>query len=69
MGLTMDSKTGSVGRPAAPDALPVDVDTVSRALDAWLDLGVGHVQVDLRPVDERTIGVLVAARNKHRGEG
>lgn len=69
VGLTMDSETGGAGRPAAPDALPADVDTVTRALDAWRDLGVGHVQVDLRPVDERTIGVLVAARRKHRGQG
>jgi probable F420-dependent oxidoreductase len=69
VGLTIDSQTGAPGRPAAPDALPADADTVARALDAWRDLGVGHVQVDLRPVDERTIGVLVAAMAKHRGAG
>jgi hypothetical protein len=69
VGLTIDSETGGPGRPAASDALPADVDAVARGLDAWRDLGVGHVQVDLRPVDERTVGVLVAARAKHRGEG
>ena len=69
VGLTIDSKTGGPGRPTAADALPADVDTVARALDAWRALGVGHVQVDLRPVDERTVGVLVAARAKHRGGG
>lgn len=68
VGLTVDSETGRPGRPAAPDALPADVDTVARAFDAWRALGVGHVQVDLRPVDERTVGVLIAARAKHRGE-
>lgn len=68
VGLTIDSETGGPGRPAAPDALPADADTVARALDAWRDLGVGHVQVDMRPADERTIGVLVAAAAKHRGE-
>jgi probable F420-dependent oxidoreductase len=69
VGLTIDSETGGPGRPAAPDGLPADADAVARALDAWRGLGVGHVQVDLRPVDERTVGVLAAARAKHRGEG
>jgi probable F420-dependent oxidoreductase len=69
VGLTIDSETGDPGRPGAPDALPADVDAVARAFDAWRDLGVGHVQVDLRPADERTVGVLAAARAKHRGVG
>jgi alkanesulfonate monooxygenase SsuD/methylene tetrahydromethanopterin reductase-like flavin-dependent oxidoreductase (luciferase family) len=69
VGLTLDCETSSGGRPAAADALPGDVDTVARALDAWRDLGVAHVQVDLRPADERSVDVLVAARAKHRGEG
>jgi probable F420-dependent oxidoreductase len=67
VGLTMDSERAAGGRPGASDALAVDVDEVARALDAWRDLGVGHVQVDLRPADERTIGVLLAARTKHLG--
>jgi hypothetical protein len=49
--------------------LPPDVDAVARALDAWRDLGIRHVQVDLRPVDERTIDILAAARAKHLGAG
>jgi probable F420-dependent oxidoreductase len=67
VGLTIDHEAAAGGRPGAPAALPADVDTVARALDAWRELGVGHIQVDLRPVEERTIGVLVAAREKHRG--
>jgi hypothetical protein len=67
VGLTIDSETGGTGRPTAANALPADVDAVARAFDAWRDLGVGHLQVDLRPADERMVGVLVAARAKHRG--
>ena len=69
VGLTIDVEHASAGRPGAPDALPADVDAVATALDAWRDLGVAHVQVDLRPVAERTIEVLLEARAKHRGEG
>lgn len=69
VGLTMDSETSAGGRPGAPDALAPDVDEVARALDAWRDLGIGHVQVDLRPVNEAMIDVLVTARARHRGEG
>jgi probable F420-dependent oxidoreductase len=67
-GLTLDAE-GQSTRPGAADALPPDVDAVARALDAWRDLGVGHVQVDLRPVEERTIDILAAARAKHAGVG
>ena len=67
VGLTLDTEPGAGGRPISGDALPADVDAVAAAFDAWRDLGVGHVQVDLRPIDERTIGVLTAARAKHRG--
>lgn len=69
VGLTLDAERGAGGRPGAPDALPAVVDDLARALDAWRDLGVGHVQVDLRPAAERTIEVLLEARAKHRGEG
>jgi hypothetical protein len=41
---------------------------MARAFDAWRDLGVGAVQVDLRPVDERTIELLVRARAQQLGE-
>ncbi len=66
VGLTLDAE-GPSGRPGAPEALPPDVDAVARALDAWRDTGVGHVQVDLRPVEERTIDIVLAARAKHLG--
>ena len=68
VGLTLDAE-GPSGRPGAPDALSPDADEVARAFDTWRDLGVGHVQVDLRPVEERTIDILLAARATHRGEG
>jgi probable F420-dependent oxidoreductase len=67
-GITIDSDAGESTRPGAPAALPADPDVIALALDAWRDLGVGHVQVDLRPADERTIEVLLQARAKHRGE-
>lgn len=66
VGLTLDA-AGPSARPGASESLPPDVDAVAHALDAWRDLGVGQVQVDLRPVDERTIDILAAARAKHRG--
>jgi probable F420-dependent oxidoreductase len=69
VGLTLDAEGGAGGRPGAPDALPADADGVARALDAWRELGVGHVQVDLRPVDERTIEILLEGRAKHLGVG
>jgi alkanesulfonate monooxygenase SsuD/methylene tetrahydromethanopterin reductase-like flavin-dependent oxidoreductase (luciferase family) len=66
VGLTLDAQ-GPSGRPGAAEALPPDVDEVARAFDAWRDLGIGHVQVDLRPVEERTIEILLAARTRHLG--
>lgn len=67
VGLTMDNGTSTGGRPGAAKALPADIDTVARALDAWHELGVRHVQVDLRPADARMIEILAAARAKHVG--
>ncbi len=69
VGITVDSESGGSARPGAPAALPADPDAIAHALDAWRDLGVGHVQVDLRPADERTIDLLLEARSRHRGEG
>jgi len=69
VGLTMDSERAAGGRPGSADALAADVDEVARALDAWRDLGVGHVQLDLRPAAERTVEILLAAKAKHLGEG
>jgi probable F420-dependent oxidoreductase len=67
-GITIDNEAAAGGRPGAPNFLPSDPGTIARALDAWRELGVGHLQVDLRPADERTIEVLLDARAKHRGE-
>jgi alkanesulfonate monooxygenase SsuD/methylene tetrahydromethanopterin reductase-like flavin-dependent oxidoreductase (luciferase family) len=69
VGLTVDTATGDAARPGAPDALPPDEDAIARAFDAWRDQGTGTVQVDLRPVDERTIELLLHAREKHLGIG
>jgi probable F420-dependent oxidoreductase len=70
VGLTLDgAATDPNPRPAAPAALPANIDTIAQALDAWRDLGVDHVQVDLRPADERLIELLAAARAKHLGGG
>ena len=66
VGLTLDA-SGPSTRPAAPDGLPPDPDAVARAFDAWRELGVAHVQVDLRPVEERTIDLVLEARAKHLG--
>jgi probable F420-dependent oxidoreductase len=67
IGLTVDAQLGETERPGAADALPPDEDTIARALDAWRDRGVGTVQVAVQPVDERTIELLVHAREKHLG--
>jgi probable F420-dependent oxidoreductase len=68
VGLTVDSAAAAGGRPGAPGVLNADPDVIARALDAWRELGVGHVQVDLRPADERTIQALVEARRRFLGE-
>jgi alkanesulfonate monooxygenase SsuD/methylene tetrahydromethanopterin reductase-like flavin-dependent oxidoreductase (luciferase family) len=67
-GLVIDAEAADEGRPVPGDALPPEVDTVARALDAWRDLGVGHVQVDLRPNGPRLAELLATAAAKHRGE-
>ena len=69
VGLTIDTQAAEGGRPGAAEALPPDVDTIARAFDAWRDLGVATVQVDLRPVDERTVDLLLQARARHLGQG
>jgi probable F420-dependent oxidoreductase len=67
VGLTIDAAAPAEGRPMADNALAPDVDAVARALDAWRDLGVGHVQVDLRPTSGRLVDLLATAAAKHRG--
>ncbi len=66
-GLVIDAEAPAAGRPVPANALPPDVDAVARALDAWRDLGVGHVQVDLRPNTAAQVELLAAAAARHRG--
>jgi alkanesulfonate monooxygenase SsuD/methylene tetrahydromethanopterin reductase-like flavin-dependent oxidoreductase (luciferase family) len=68
VGLTVDTQAGAAGRSDTPAVLAPDVDEIVRAFDAWRDLGVGHVQVNLQPADERAVEILLAAREKHLGE-
>ena len=67
VGLTIDDEAPAEGRPLPPSALPADVDAVARALDAWRDLGVAHVQVDLRPCSPALVELLANAAAQHRG--
>jgi probable F420-dependent oxidoreductase len=67
VGLVIDAEAPAMGRPLPPGALPADVDAVASALDAWRELGVAHVQVDLRPNGPGLVALLVAAAAKHRG--
>ena len=64
VGLTVDTTAAAGGRPGAPNVLPPDVSAIADALHAWHELGIGHVQMDLRPVDERTIELLLEARSR-----
>jgi probable F420-dependent oxidoreductase len=64
VGLTVDSEPAAGGRPGAPGVLPADADAIARALDAWRELGVGHVQVDLRRADEPRIAALLEGRRR-----
>ena len=57
----------SVGEEGA-SSLPLDADAVARALDAWRDEGVGHVQVSLGTADEAAVEVVLEARARHLGE-
>jgi len=67
VGVTIDAEAPAEGRPKADNALAPDVDEIARALDAWRDLGVGHLQVDLRPASTKLVDLLAAAAAKHRG--
>ena len=67
VGVTIDAEAPAEGRPMADNALAPDVDEIARALDAWRDLGVGHLQVDLRPAEPKLVDLLAAATAKHRG--
>ncbi len=67
VGLVIDAESNTEGRPLPPGALPADIDAVAGALDAWRDLGVAHVQIDLRPAGLPLLELLVKAAAKHRG--
>ena len=67
VGLSIDAASGGGGRRVAPNALVPEAGAVARALDAWQDLGVGHVQVDLRPASTETIDLLGDALALHLG--
>jgi hypothetical protein len=67
VGVTIDAEAPAEGRPIPDNALEPDVDEVARALDAWRELGIGHLQVDLRPASTRLVSLLAAAVAKHRG--
>jgi len=67
IGITVDTQLDAGGRPGAAQALPPDEETIARAFDAWRDQGAGTLQVDLRPVEERTIDLLLRARERHLG--
>jgi alkanesulfonate monooxygenase SsuD/methylene tetrahydromethanopterin reductase-like flavin-dependent oxidoreductase (luciferase family) len=67
VGITVDREAAAGGRPGAAGAIASDPDEIARALDAWRELGVGHVQVDLRPADERTIEALLEGRRRFLG--
>ena len=64
VGLTVDREAAAGGRPGAVRALAADPDALARAFAAWRDLGVAHVQVDLRPADERTIEAILEGRRR-----
>ena len=67
VGITIDAEAPAEGRPMADNALAAHVDEIARALDAWRDLGVGHLQVDLRPASTQLVDLLADATAKHRG--
>jgi len=67
VGLVVDGESATGARPLPPGALPADVDAVASALDAWRDLGVAHVQVDMRPAGLPMVELVAKAAAKHRG--
>ncbi len=69
VGITVDKEAAAGGRPGAPGAIASVSDEIARALDAWRELGVAHVQVDLRPADERSIDALLEGRRRFLGGG
>ncbi len=62
-GLIVDAATTE----ANADSLPPDADAIAGALDAWRDVGIGHVQLNLQPTTPALVEVVAAAAAKHRG--
>jgi probable F420-dependent oxidoreductase len=55
VGITIAAEAGEEwGRPGAPASLPGEPDVVGDALRAYAALGVGHVQLDVRPATPAT---------------
>jgi probable F420-dependent oxidoreductase len=63
VGLTIDVDS-DVTRPGAPNALPNDPSALADALAVWAAEGIGHVQIDARPADERTFDLVLEARER-----
>ena len=63
VGLSLDGSL-QTARPGAPNAIPADVAAIADAFAAWAAGGVGHVQVDARPADERTFDLVLEARER-----
>jgi probable F420-dependent oxidoreductase len=66
VGLVAQAVNGDDGE-RVPHAIELETDALAAAFDAWVSLGIGHVQLDLRPITEQTIDVLLEAVGKHRG--
>jgi probable F420-dependent oxidoreductase len=63
VGVTVDAGS-DVTRPGSPNALPGDASAIADALAAWAAEGVGHVQIDARPADERIFDLVLEARER-----
>jgi probable F420-dependent oxidoreductase len=65
--LTVGVRTDSepvIGPAGTPVSLPNDLSAVTDALAAWAAEGVGHVQFDTNPKDERIIDLVLEARER-----
>lgn len=65
VGVLVDG-SGDATRPG-PSSMGPDADAIARGFDAWRTAGAAHLQVDLRPADERTIDLVLDAVRHHRG--
>jgi probable F420-dependent oxidoreductase len=67
VGVALDATGEQPERAPLSPPLPPDVDTIARAFDAWRDLGAGTIQVSAQPADERTVDLVLRARERHLG--